>query len=371
MGYICMGCGADIQTVDKNATGYVPKRVLDEHDDKDPLYCQRCFRIKHYMDVSTNNLTNDDYLKVISQIGDKNGLVVLTVDIFDFSGSFVPQIKRLTGAKDVIIVGNKVDLLPKSTNKDKILNWLKNMCADEGLSVLDAVLVSAKKGYFIDELMKMIYKYKGNRDVYFVGSSNVGKSKLINQILKRYAGTEKDVLTVSYYPETTIGLVGFPLEDGTSMYDTPGILNRHQYLHYITRQSLKMIIPGKEINPQIFQLDPEQTLFIGGLARIDFLSGSGARIHAAMYFSNRLNIHRTKTINADELFNTKRYSLLVPPFSKEENIPKFKETEIKIRDTLKYDIVISGLGFVSIKGPFKVKVQAPAMVGVYVRKAII
>ena len=38
---ICKGCGVVLQSSDAAAIGYTPKMEAD--------YCQRCFRIRHYM----------------------------------------------------------------------------------------------------------------------------------------------------------------------------------------------------------------------------------------------------------------------------------------------------------------------------------
>ena len=370
---ICPGCGSVIQTVDKTKEGFIPENALTKKlENKEEVYCQRCFRIRNYNEIVTNDIPGGDYLKVISSIKNENALVCLIVDIFDFSGSFLPNIKRITGQNDVILACNKVDLLPSSVKPEKIMNWVKDMCVEEGLNVLDSILISSKKDLYIDDLLELFNKYKKDRDIYIVGSSNVGKSKLINQLLKRVNGTEKDPLTVSYAPNTTLNFIGFPLDDKSMIYDTPGVLNRHQYLRYLTKSSLKLVVPQKEIKPLVYQLDPEQTLFIGGLARFDFISGEkGGKSNVALYFSNRLNVHRTKMSNADSFYETKLYSLLTPPFSSQENLPKFTLTEFHIRNTEKFDIVISGLGFISLRGPFYVRVYAPVMVGIYIRKAII
>jgi len=368
----CPGCGSIIQTEDKDAPGFVPMQVYEEFDFKEPLYCQRCFRIRNYAQIVTNDIPSEDYRKIISEINIKDALIVMIVDVFDFSGSFLPSIKRLTGENDIILAANKVDLLPSSVKHEKILSWVNMMCEDEGLKVLDSILISSKKDINIDALMSLIYKYRKGRDVYIVGSSNVGKSKLINQILKRLNGTYKEPLTVSYAPNTTLNFVGFPIDDKSYIYDTPGVLNRHQYLRYLTKKSLKIAVPQKEIKPLVYQLDIEQTLFIGGLARFDFISGEkGGRSNVTLYFSNKLNVHRCQMDNADSFYETKLYSLLTPPFSASENLPTFSMSEFHIRDTEKYDIVISGLGFISLRGPFFVRVYAPVMVGIYIRKAII
>ena len=38
----CIGCGAELQSNDKNLKGYIPL------EKSDAIYCERCFRIQHY-----------------------------------------------------------------------------------------------------------------------------------------------------------------------------------------------------------------------------------------------------------------------------------------------------------------------------------
>ncbi|MDA3932121.1 MAG: ribosome biogenesis GTPase YqeH [Tenericutes bacterium] len=367
----CNGCGSKIQSKDNTKPGYVSEELLSNRSE-DELICQRCFRIKNYSETFPYEVSNDEFLEVVEKIKNEDALIVKIVDIFDFSGSFVPAIKTLTEMKDVILVGNKVDLLPKNVKLKKILNWLKVMLKHQGFSVLDCVLVSAKYDDNFDELMRLIYKHKGKRNVYIVGSTNVGKSKIINQILKRYLGAASNIVTESLSPHTTLGMIGFNLVDGSIIYDTPGVINKHQYMHYLSRKSYKLTYPQKEVKPLVFQLNEEQTLFFGGLARIDIISGETCDvINVVTYFSNKLNIHRTKTEKANRLYKDKLYSLLSPPTSLDEELPKWVFHEFRIRDNQKYDIVFSGLGFVTLRAPFHVKAYAPFVVGVYTRMAII
>ncbi len=89
---------------------------------------------------------------------------------------------------------------------------------------------------------------------------------------------------------------------------------------------------------------------------MDIISGeTGDRINVVTYFANTLNVHRTKTERADSLYETKLYSLLTPPFSEEEKVPKWISHDFKIRDNMKYDIVFSGLGFVTLRVPLMLK----------------
>ena len=73
MAYKCIGCGANIQTEDKDIIGYSPK--------EDAEYCKRCFQIKHYNKASDTKLDSQDYLEVLHNI-DSNALVIYIVDAF-------------------------------------------------------------------------------------------------------------------------------------------------------------------------------------------------------------------------------------------------------------------------------------------------
>ena len=44
----CIGCGAKIQTEDKEKAGYTPASSIQKAEETGELYCQRCFRLRHY-----------------------------------------------------------------------------------------------------------------------------------------------------------------------------------------------------------------------------------------------------------------------------------------------------------------------------------
>ncbi|MDU7186389.1 MAG: hypothetical protein E6294_10200, partial [Klebsiella sp.] len=49
------------------------------------LYCQRCFRLRHYNEIVDVHITDDEFLKLLHEVGDSDALVVNVVDIFDFN----------------------------------------------------------------------------------------------------------------------------------------------------------------------------------------------------------------------------------------------------------------------------------------------
>lgn len=57
-------------------------------------------------------------------------------------------------------------------------------------------------------------------------------------------------------------------------YDTPGVVQPDQILNILTVDELMYVIPRELITPVTFILKPGMTIFIAGLARLDFLEGA-------------------------------------------------------------------------------------------------
>ncbi|EIT85248.1 GTPase YqeH [Fictibacillus macauensis ZFHKF-1] len=360
----CIGCGVPIQTEDKEGLGYAPPSSLK----KEAVICQRCFRLKHYNEIQDVNLTDDDYRKILSSIGDTQSLVVKIVDIFDFNGSWLPGIHRYIGKNKLMLVGNKVDLLPKSVNKNRLKQWMATMAKEYGVKAEEVHLVSSAKGTGLQEVAEQIDELREGKDVYVVGCTNVGKSTFINGLIKQLGTEQQDIITTSYFPGTTLNLIDIPLDEETALFDTPGIINHHQMAHFVSKDELKIIMPKKEIKPLVYQLNEEQSLFLGGLARFDYIKGG--RRSFVCHISNDLNIHRTKLERADDLYEKHLGELLTPPQDREK-LPPLKRYEfmIKEKDT---DIVFSGLGWISVKeAGAKVAAYAPEGVAVTLRPSLI
>ena len=236
-----------------------------------------------------------------------------------------------------------------------------------GLEADDVVLISAMKNEGIEELLESINSIRKNDDVYIVGTTNVGKSTLINKLIERSVG-EKDVVTTSRFPGTTLDMIDIPLDETSFMFDTPGIIQAHQMTHFVSDKELKTIMPKNEIKQRVYQLNEEQTLFFGGLARIDYVSGGKRPL--VCYFSNELNIHRTKTEKANELWKNQIGSLLAPPNDpKQFDLQNIKAVRLETGKE-KRDVMISGLGFITIDKGAKVIVRVPKNVDVILRNSI-
>lgn len=359
----CYGCGAIIQSDDQDKIGYVPKKAQNNQY----VLCQRCFRLKNYHELQTTHLTDDDFLNILQSIGDQNCLVVYIIDLFDFNGSLISGLHRHLNHNDILVVGNKRDILPKSVKDNKVIKWLRRQLKESGIQPVDVVLTSGVKNYHLDELMDTIEQYRKHRDVYVVGVTNVGKSSLINAILKCYSNQNSQLITTSEFPGTTLDLIEIPLDEQNSLYDSPGIINKHQMAHLVEQEDLKWIIPHSELKPINYCLDSNQALYFGGLARMDYLKGK--KTSFTCYFHKNLKVHRTKLEKADDLYN--RHQTLKPELAKIRTVNQFTTQQFKLPHH-KVDLVISGLGFVSICSPDAIiRIKVPNGVGVFIREALI
>ena len=229
--------------------------------------------------------------------------------------------------------------------------------------------MSSFKQSDIVNLIDVIMEHKDNKDVYFVGMTNVGKSSIVNKIIQHFT-KEKDLLTVSNTMNTTLGNVKIPFDNNSFFIDTPGIINNKHLMYYLNKSSMEYITPTSYIRPRTFQLNPMQSLFIQGLVRIDFFEGS--RSSFVSNFKNELLVHRTKLENADNFYEQHKDDILLIPNEEERNrLGKPYTKKVKFSNEEKIDIVISGLGFISVYGDGELSIQTFKNVHITIRKAIL
>ncbi|MBF0780798.1 MULTISPECIES: ribosome biogenesis GTPase YqeH [unclassified Granulicatella] len=359
----CIGCGLAIQTEDPKEKGYTPKSAYEKGVASNQLYCQRCFKLRHYNQLEKVSISDSQFLAMLHDIGQTKALVVNVIDIFDVYGSMISGLPRFVGNNPILIVANKIDLLPKSVNLKRIRYWLQRQLSSYGIKPIDIIMVSGKKKQSIDELLEKIDVYRQECDAYVVGVTNVGKSTLINSIIASLGG-KQDVITTSQFPGTTLDNIHIPFDNGASLIDTPGIIHRHQMAHFLDEKALKLVSPQKELKPVTFQLHAEQTIFLAGLGRFDYLAGEKNAI--TCYFNKELLLHRTKLSNANAFFDKHRGDLLSP--TTQDDIA-LSRVEFKVDGGV--DIVFSGLGWITVHHAGKVAAYAPKGVDITIREAII
>lgn len=333
MNKFCTGCGIELQDENALQEGYTTSLEND--------ICQRCFRMKNYGEYQVSTKSNEEYIEILKTINETKDLVVYMADLLNLSKD-IHFIREYIHNK-MILVLNKKDVLPKSVKDYKLIQYIKDLDVD----FEEVVVISTEKNYQIDKLLATIKKYQTTKRVYVVGNTNVGKSSLINKLIKNYSENTNS-LTISPLPSTTLNKIEIDLNDTLTLIDTPGLVDRGNLVNYVSVEDLKKIQPKKEIKPKTYQIRPGQCLVIGDYARIDYQEGE--RNSFTVYVSNSIKV---KKYNKDKC-------LLLKDLAK-TNFECGYHT----------DVVINGLGFIKIVEKSSISIYADKNVEVFTRKSLI
>ena len=335
----CLGCGVTLQDVNILQEGYTTTLEND--------LCQRCFRMKNYGEYQVVAKSNDEYLEILKDVAETKDLVLYVTDILNMEED-IEEIRDLIHNKMILVV-NKIDVLPKSVKEEKIINYLKNIDAKEkDINFEEVIVISANKNYNIDYLLKRIKYHQTSKNVYVVGHTNAGKSSLINKLIKNYSDNQQE-LTMSPLPSTTLNVVSIEINDHLTLIDTPGLVDAGSILNQVDEKMMKKISPKKEIKPRTYQLRKGQSIVIEDLIRIDYVEGE--KNSFTLFMSNDLKVKRLLNLfNNEELYDKN-----------------------KITYNMKYDedLVISGLGFVKIVDKGVIDIYIDKDVDTFTRRSLI
>ena len=329
----CIGCGVKLQDSNMLYEGYTPDLTND--------ICSRCFKLRNYGDYQITTRSNEEYIDILKSVNDTKDLVLYVVDLLNIEKDI--NIIREYIKNRLILVLTKRDVLPKSVNDEKIINYFSSL----GLDYQDIIIVSANKNYNMDELLLLIKKHKSSKNVYVVGHTNVGKSTLINKMVQDYSNEEYE-LTISPLPSTTLNKINIKLTDDIMLIDTPGLVDRGSIVNYVDFDMIKKINAKKEINTDTFQVREGQCLLIPNLLRIDYINGD--KNSFTFFVSNELEIEKKDIGRCESL----------------KELPK-KTIEVGYHQ----DLVINGLGFIKITEKALVDVYTLNNVEVFVRDSLI
>ena len=323
----CLGCGIKLQNISKDELGYTTN--LETH------LCERCFRLTNYGEYKQVSLNNNDYSKIINNIP-KQSLVIYTSDLLSLN------LSSLKDRSNTILVLTKYDILPKSTKEEKIISKLKQ----EYPNLLDIICISSIKNYNIDKLYNLLIKHSNNNPIYLVGSTNSGKSTLLNKLIKNYTNNDIPNITVSMYPSTTLDKIEIKLNNLT-IIDTPGLIEEGNLTNFVSPKELKQITPKKEIKPRSCQVIGEGSLMIDTFARIDYDSKevNSFVIYTAQAIKTSFISYEKNTYRD---LNSHKYSL------------NYNE-----------DIVIPGLGFIKFTKPINITIYTKENITTYKRNNLI
>ena len=301
----CLGCGKLLQNTNKLLDGYVPKL------DSSVKYCQRCFRLKHYGENNKLKEPKSDN-EIISFVNKNAKEVFFITDFININESVINLYKKISVKKTLVI--NKSDIIPKNISLDQIKKYINIV-----FKVSDDIIFTNKYSN-LNNLIKKLYQ----KEVYFLGCSNSGKSTIINKLLT-LDGKEK-VLSESFKENTTQEFIKIKFRNYI-IYDSPGF--------YVNAYELnKLTNINDEIKPISYRINGYSSFLINNDINL-MISG---KTNVVFYFSKNVSINRSKKKTDGSILNIPNNSDLIIlglGFIKFTN-----EASIYIDDTFKKFIVI-------------------------------
>ncbi|KAM1141873.1 hypothetical protein ACFX2I_041789 [Malus domestica] len=390
----CYGCGAPLQTSEPDAPGYSDPETYalkKKHHQLRSVICGRCKLLSHgHMITAVGGnggysggkqfIMAEELREKLSHLRHEKALIVKLVDIVDFNGSFLARVRDLAGANPIILVVTKVDLLPKGTDFNCIGDWVIEATAKKKLNVLSVHLTSAKSLVGVAGVASEIQKEKKGRDVYVMGSANVGKSAFISAFLKMMADKDPVAASAQKYkpiqsavPGTTLGPIQInAFLGGEKLYDTPGVHLHHRQAAVVHSEDLPALAPQSRLRGQSFPKSQVSSgngtgekdnsngltgysIFWGGLVRVDILKAL-PETRLTFYGPKSLQIHMVPTDMADEFYQKEVGVLLTPPTGKQRadewrGLETERQLQIKVEDVERpaCDVAISGLGWITVE----------------------
>nr|ABR16951.1 unknown [Picea sitchensis] len=401
---VCYGCGAPLQSVEVDGPGYVTLETYElkkKHRQLRSVLCGRCRLLSHgHMLTAVGGhggysggkqfISAEQLREKLSHLRHDKALIVKLVDIVDFNGSFLARVRDLVGANPIIMVATKVDLLPKGTDLSVVGDWIVEATMRKKLNVLSIHLTSSKSLSGFVGVVSEIQQQRKGRDVYVLGSANVGKSAFINALLKTMALKDFVAAAARRYkpiqsavPGTTLGPIQIDAFHGEGkLYDTPGVHLHHRQAAVVHAEDLPLLAPQSRLkgitisidaltkeNQELFYTSKTTSctvdnglnglsIFWGGIVRIDVVKVP-LHIRLIMYGPKGVQIKVVPTSEAEEFYHKELGGALKPPTGKDKakNWPGLKGShpiDVKMGNNSRpvCDIAISGLGWIAIEpGP--------------------
>lgn len=307
----CIGCGAELQSIDKTLPGYIDASNIEGKD-----YCERCFKIINYNYKSSLHLDNINKY-VLDTINKDNKYVLYLIDFLNLNTETINTFKSIKCPKTLIIT--KIDIIPKGIKEENLVNFIR-----EEYNIEDDIALLSSRSNVNTSVIYKILEDNNYKESYIVGYTNSGKSTLLNK-LKAKNGKGSDI-TVSLIPNTTANFIEIDLED-IKLFDSPGfVLNKTLY-NDDEYDLIKRINPASSLKPITMQTKDNMIL----------------NLEDKLYFntdnSNSLTFYISYNLKLDKLFN--------------KDIKN--STTLDIKDNT--DIVIKSIGFINIKKACKLRVN--------------
>ncbi|XP_060758467.1 nitric oxide-associated protein 1 isoform X2 [Neoarius graeffei] len=206
-----------------------------------------------------------------------------------------------------------------------------------------------KQGYLIGRVGRTFRVQTSRNDLVEFDPDSLSVGEDLNEDNARKPNSEDEPEAEFTYNE---------IKDAHWFYDTPGIMKERDILSLLNEQEVKLVVPTHAITPRTFLLKPGMVLFLGALARIDYLEGNQP-CWFTVVASSQIPVHITSLDKADLTYQKHAgQTLLAVPTGGEERMKMFPafvsqdfELEGRGLDTAVTDIKLSSAGWIAVTAP--------------------
>jgi len=344
----CYSCGIVLQSDDEHKEGYVKKALLEDIT-KGVLFCANCYRSEKYNVAPREASLNPEFLTLIDDAQATDALIVYVVNVFSFEAGFIHVLNERLSGLDVLVLANKRDIMPRDVNDEELKDYVTHRLRVEMLKVIDVKLISTSENYNIAEVIDLIKEIRRRRDVYIIGQKYSGKTTLMDAFLKEYKNVSGGNIITQFYQGTKIKVMQIPIDQSTFIYDTPGLGNDNSILEKVEKPVLNQIVPNRIVERRTYALAKGQSLFFGGLARIELVDGERTAVDC--YFASGVEIKKILSLEPNSVFIRQITRNYIKPTSKNfQSLKDFDVYDISVDETGSRDIGINGLGWISFVG---------------------
>ncbi len=369
----CYGCGAILQSEDKEKEGYIDKSFLESSLDT-VLFCEKCWNETSHNRGSKPLTASEDFLHMLRDAAASDALIVYVLDLFSFETLFVPEINDIIRNSPILIIANKRDLMPKEAKDEALKEYVAHRCRVASLNVTadDVILTTLSNPKGDQDWQKVIDEKRRAHDVYVIGSQKAGKTIFLQSFLRHYKNKSRRNISIHNYPGTMLSLLEIPLDASSSIYDTPGTSTANTVISKVETETGAAIYPDSQIERRKENLGAGDSLLLGGVARIDLLETKDkGKTAVSIYASSEVKVKKCQTKKAEEEFIDGIRKGNLTPVSKLLQEPKdFDVYEVAIDETDRRDIGIGGLGWISFQSEGqKFNVYVPSGTAIYVSRS--
>ena len=344
----CYHCGAILQCDKPNEKGYIVPESLNRATPIQIIYCDKCFEtMKAFNNSELDQNVDKEVLKILEDAYATDAYIIWVVDLFSFNGILNSEIANRVKKLNVTIIGTKRDLFPSNVKDESLIAYLDERFAEYGIKAKTIRLVDISNKMDAKALIEAMNNARKGHDVYMIGNLTSGKTSLINKAMKGFENkTNRQIRTIKY-PGTHVDVLEIPLSRSSFFYELPGLSQDTSIVNKLEKDTVKQIVPKKDIKVTNRNMLPGDALMVGSLAAFEMIKGKATAFK--FYAAEGVETKKVSIKKLDDAIKENNMRRSVRPVS--ERLVSFHDYDMfefaMENDKKWHDISIEGLGWLS------------------------